>query len=333
VFPASPHTFYQSVVHFISCHQEEFPSLSNFFVQDVGNADGWRKLSHSALALQTATRSTFDSFANHTMYPSGPTFLEYLKRKTRKDSSTNWSVVQSDNVLAESSLFAQTFQCNVTVVWRHRGLWKLFLHRYGPQEQCSGIIILCAKMGTTLVNLAPPKAAVQFALRLCESTTNRVFPLHPATDDWFQNSAFTLDTPDSQKQSREIEEALEQATAQAVRIFPSFDRTQRDHPLQAAVLVEDNIAPDDSNDESVLTTSSFFNNSFVDDDISESSGPPRCTPPGIAAIPPHVQQNINVVAPLRALVRRRRIIVTSDDSQPSPLTASQGKQADAHRTV
>ena len=253
-----------------------------------------------------------------TSWTSCPVCLEYIRHKTGKDSK-NWGVIQSNNILAESSLFAQAHRCNITVIWRANGAWKLFLHQYSSQPSC--ITVLCARMSTALQNIARPLAPAHFVLRLSESSANRVFPIHPTSEDWFENACFTHDTPDSQDHVQQITAALEARP---------FDRSQREHPFQAPVVVDDGIAPDSPGDESEITTSSLYDNSFVDDDVSQSSGPPGCTPPSIAAIPKaQSHQNANVVAPLR-IMRRRRIVVSSDDESPSqPLTAPQGKQSGA----
>ena len=241
------------------------------------------------------------------MYRKGPTFLEYIEHKTGK-SSGNWGVIQSDNILAESSLFAQVHKCNITVVWRSEGLWKLFQHTYSADP--ISITILYANVGSTLVNLAKPSEPVKFALRLCSSTSNRALPLYPNSPDWFESSIFLPDIPASQELTASLK-----------------SRRPKEHRFQAPVEVEGDLHPDSSGDESEITTSSW-NNSFIDDDFSQRSGPPSLTPPEIARL----QQNSLAIAPLSDMRSRRRIIISSsDDSQP--LTASQGKQSGAPSSV
>ncbi len=276
--------------------------------------------------------------------------------------------MQSDNILAESSLFAQAWSCNVTVVWRCNGRWRLFTQQYSSDPHM--IVVLCARMNAKLV---AESRDVPARLMLCDSHANRIFPIFPIDDEWFNSSTFLPEVPlsqDSRALSLEVHRRNTTANMDMIRAFPAADggaleaapaaddthnadaadnppvddSVDRTTPVQnplppgesifkAQVEVVGGFA-DNAGDDSEITTSSAWNNSFVDDDASESSGPPAFTPPSIAAI-----SAFNRVAaqPLQQIsAARRRRIVSSDDSQenPNPIpTAPPGKQAGAHGVV
>lgn len=220
------------------------------------------------------------------------------------------------------------------------------------------IVVLCARTGTKLVKV---ERDVPAKLMLCESHTNRVFPVFPTDEEWFNSSAFQPDVPLSQG-SKQLSILLDKRSTDAntanIRATPATEGGASSAPAptraeginatapnmsdgasaapirngesiyQAQVEVEgDGEFADTSGDESEITTASAWATSLIDDETTDSPGPPGFTPPELRAISAY---NHAAAKPLKAIsAARKRRIVTSDDSQTETPSAPPGKQAGA----
>ena len=226
------------------------------------------------------------------------------------------------------------------------------------------IVVLCTRTGTKLVREERDTPA---KLMLCESHANRIFPVFPTDEEWFNSSTFQPDIPLSQG-SKQLSILLDKrntdANTASIRATPTTERNASSAPApahpgaiaapapnapgdrstapirngesvyQAQVEVDgdgDGNFADTSGDESEVTTASAWATSLIDDETTDSPGPPGFTPPELRAISVYNQA---AAKPLQAIsAARKRRIVTSDDSQTETPSAPPGKQVGAQDGV
>ena len=118
--PTSPISLYQSVLE----------SAMNDDIVEEMEVIFKMKLTESkdlAATLFRATRSRFQEVADNPMVFGGKTFNEYLRYK----KAASWDKIHQDHVLGEVSLVCQVWKLNIAVVWRHEGVWRVFVCIHG----------------------------------------------------------------------------------------------------------------------------------------------------------------------------------------------------------
>jgi hypothetical protein len=269
-----------------------------------------QKLSVSKLAasdLCKRTRMQFDSVKDNPMVLGGKTFVEYLQAK----GVNSWDKIAYDNVLGEVALCSQVWKLNIALVWRHEGVWRLFVATNGGASPI--LTVLYAK--TKVVVNREGEALFE------AGSAGRFFPLEalrPDGDEWFENDVFTFAVPDS-------------APVDTFEPIKSFQKIiDREFHFQSVVTHEGFRSPDTKSEITAEAAESELWNSFVDDEsVSQGSRP---TPDEIRAIPvPVIVATLNdsAKAALKPIVRRRKIIHTESESNSCDRQHTAGTAADA----
>jgi hypothetical protein len=232
------------------------------------------------------TRAKFDSVKDTPMIRNGKTFQEYLAYKKVQ----SWDKVGFDNALGEVSLCSHVWRINIALIWRHEGVWRLFV---APNGGASPIITLL--FARTKVNLEGTDIFSQ-------GSTNRFFPLIPTHDTWFDNEVFVPSTPDS----------IQVEQYPPIVLFEK--KIHKEFAFQSELHHEGSVSSDEESEVTADASQSALFDSFVDNtSVSQGSLP---TPPDIKEIPlPAKVQAINKAMSLPLAAIRRRRIVESDDEE------------------
>jgi hypothetical protein len=235
------------------------------------------------------TRAKFDSVKDTPMIRNGKTFQEYLDYK----KAQSWDKVGFDNALGEVSLCSHVWHINIALIWRHEGVWRLFVAANGGASPIITLLFARTKVDFQGTNIFSP------------GPTNRFFPLIPIEDTWFQSEVFIPSIPDSVQ-----EEQYPQIVLFEKKIHKEF-------AFQSELPHEGSVSPDEESEVTADASLSAIYNSFVDDSsVSQGSLP---TPQDIRDIPLSIKvQAINKAMAMPLTVIRRRRIIESDDEENPP---------------
>jgi hypothetical protein len=285
--PASLVSFYFSLIHASSIDKirVEMERIFKFPLSQPSK--------ELACHLQSLTRKSFDTVRDNPMVRGGKTFAEYLAYK----NATSWNRIPNDHVLGEMTLCCQVWKLNIALIWRHKGVWRLFVSAHGGASPI--VCLLYARNRTTIQSDGVPT--------LDFSPTCRFFPVDPLTDDWFTNEIFIPSIPNSVQEGEH-------------EIIQSFNATvHREFALQSEVGVDGAASTDESSIVTADLSASQLMDSFVDDDsVSQGSLP---TPPEIRAIPIQTVAaavNAAMAMPLQQVLRRRKRVISSDEDEAAP---------------
>jgi hypothetical protein len=291
-------SLYLSILH-ASTNHHIILEMEHLFQQKLSVS----KLTASDLCKKT--RMQFDVVKNNPMVRGGKTFAEYLQTK----GVSSWDKIAYDNVLGEITLCSQVWKLNIALVWRHDGLWRLFVATNGGASPI--LTVLYAK--TKVVINRDGEALFE------TGSAGRFFPLealHPDGEEWFENALFTSAIPDS-------------APVDSFEPIKAFQKhIDREFHFQSVVTHEGFRSPDTISEITAEAAESDLWNSFVDNDsVSQGSRP---TPDEIRAIPlPVIVSTINesAKAALKPIVLRRKIVVTESQEESQHRAASSAYDA------
>jgi hypothetical protein len=108
------------------------------------------------------------------MVAGGKTFTEYLAFK----GVDTWDKIAFDNVLGEMSLCSQVWKLNIALIWKHEGIWRLFVTTNGG---AAPILTVAYSKTAVAVNASGVTSFVP-------GTAGRFFPIEPLDADgmeWF----------------------------------------------------------------------------------------------------------------------------------------------------
>jgi hypothetical protein len=284
--PHSTVTLYHSILE-ASCNLSIISEMEVIFKRQL------KASKELACEIHQVTRSQFSQFQDCPMVRGGRTFNEYLTYK----GAQSWGEIANDHILGEISLCSQVWKLNIAVIWRHEGVWRLFISVNGGSSPI--LSLLYAKMKYVISTDGFPQ--------FCASTASRFFPLLPTKDDWFLNEAFIASIPNSVPED-EPQEII------------SFNRRVDKESLFASIVqTEGTVSSDTSSIVTADYASELLMDSFLDNEsVSQGSLP---TPPEIKAIPLKKQcETVNVIAsvPLHQItaIRRKRVIYSDSSSSP-----------------
>jgi hypothetical protein len=310
IFPTknSKLSFYQSIL--VACAQpnirpkllqEEKTHFSYILTKDV--------TSDVVSMFEQTTRAMFRGFADCAICStSNVTFNDYLERK--KASKNVWETMPEDHFLCTPSLVAQAWQLNIMILWKKRGITRIFALPHGTETSPIIPILFSADKSVLKPDgnpsiIASPSANRFYPLSICEDkaeTWESAFSAEPAMPDSVQSTLTPI------------------ITATFVK------KVDKEFAFQSSVMVDGpgkdgkEVSGDETSERTVDgldDESQALMDAFIDDqsDIDEQ-GPPSYNP---------VLEQVNKEMAIRKLteanlaifkqVRRRRIFDDDDDSQ------------------
>lgn len=303
-------SFYHSVL--IACSQ---PDLKSLLLQSERTHFSYilkKEITRDVVKLfEETTKAMFLGFADCAICSlSTTTFNDYLERKQAPKNV--WETMPEDHFLCTPSLVAQAWQLNIMIVWKRKGITKVFALPYGPHNAPIIPILFSADKsqlghdGNPVIVLSP--------------TANRFFPLSPCEDkaySWEESFVAVSEIPDSVQST-----SLPIITAKFVK------KTDKEFAFQSSVMVDGpgkggkEISEDEVSERTVdgLTENSqALMDSFINDQSdNEEHGPPSYNP-----ILEEVDKNMAMrkltEANMTMFKKIRRIRILDDDDDDVPI--------------
>jgi hypothetical protein len=310
IFPTknSKLSFYQSVL--VACAQpkvkskllqEEKTHFSHILTKDVTN--------DVVSMFEQTTNAMFRGFADCAICStSNVTFNDYLERK--KAPKNVWEAMPEDHFLCTPSLVAQAWQLNIMILWKKRGITRIFALPHGT-ETSPIIPVLFSADQSILKPDGNPSIIASFS-------ANRFYPLSICEDKvetW--ESAFSAEpaTPDSV-----------QSTLTPIITATFVKKIDKEFAFQSSVMVDgpgkngQEVSGDETSERTIdglNDESQALMEAFIDDQSdNDEQGPPSYNP---------VLEQVDKEMAIRKLteanlamfkqIRRRRILDDDDDSQ------------------
>lgn len=257
--------------------------------------------------FEQVTKAMFLGFADCAIVStSNITFNDYLERKHAKKNE--WNVMPEDHFLCTPSLVAQAWQLNVMVLWKRRGITRIFALPHGTID--SPIIpVLFSADKSFLTSDGNPSITASPKI-------NRFYPLcvcEDRADSW--ETAFTAEpmAPDSA-----------QSTLTPIITAKFVKKKDKEFAFQSPVMVDglnkdgQEVSEDESSEltiDGLSQQSQILMDAFINDQSDEdSTGPPSFNP---------ILEQIDKEMALRKLtetnmamfkqIRRRRILDYDDE--------------------
>ena len=256
------------------------------------------------------TRSMFRGFADCAICSvSNTTFNDYLARKQAPKNV--WEAMPEDHFLCTPSLVAQAWQLNIMIVWKRKGLMRVFALPHGSHD--SPIIpILFSADKAQLGHDGNP-------IIVSSPTANRFFPLCVCEDkleSWDSTFMAVPEVPDSV-----------QSTFSPIITAKFVKKIDKEFAFQAPVMVEGpgkdgkEVSTDEESEKTIdglSAHSQALMQAFINDqDDDNEQGPPAYNP---------VLEQVDKEMAMRKLteanitmfkqIRRRRIFDDDDDDVP-----------------
>jgi hypothetical protein len=285
-----------------------------------------KEITHDVASLfEQTTKAMFRGFADCAICStSNTTFNDYLERKNV--SKNVWEAMPEDHFLCTPSLVAQAWQLNILIVWKRRGITRVFALPHGLID--SPIIPILFSADKSLLDSHGNPSIV------ASPTANRFYPLavsEDKTDSW--ESTFTAE-------STEPESA--QSTKSPIITASFVKKIDKEFAFQSLVLVDgpgkdgkevssdtaSERTMDGLSEESQLLMQAFLNDQSDDDD----SGPPTYNPildqvDKEMAMRKLREANLNMFKQIR-----RRRIIEDDDEDLVPMIRIEHPNAPPHTT-
>ncbi len=265
------------------------------------------------LLFEQVTKSMFRGFADCAICSvSSTTFNDYLERKQAPKNT--WETMPEDHFLCTPSLVAQAWQLNIMIVWKRKGVMKVFALPHGSQDSPIIPILFSAdkaqigQEGNPII-VASPTANRFFPLCVCENKL----------DSWDTTFMAIPEVPDSA-----------QSTSAPIISATFVKKVDKEFAFQSSVMVDGpakdgkDVSADEASERTVdgLTAESqAIMDVFINDQSdNDESGPPSYNP---------VLEQVDKEMAMRKLteanvamfkkIRRRRIFDDDDDDVPMVL--------------
>ena len=274
------------------------------------------------LLFEQVTKSMFRGFADCAICSvSSTTFNDYLERKQAPKNT--WEAMPEDHFLCTPSLVAQAWQLNIMIVWKRKGLMKVFALPHGSHDSPIIPILFSADKAQQGQDGNP--------IIVTSPTANRFFPLcvcEDKLDSWDTTFMAVPEMPDSA-----------QSTSAPIISATFVKKVDKEFAFQSPVMVDGpgkdgkEVSADETSERTIdglSAESQAIMQAFINDQSDdEEPGPPSYNP---------VLEQVDKEMIMRSLteanvtmfkkIRRRRIFDDDDDvpmiciRQPSPAPPS-----------
>lgn len=251
------------------------PSVREKLLQRERNHFGYilgKEVTKEVVSLfEQVTKAMFLGFADCSIVStSNITFNDYLERKQAKKNE--WNVMPEDHFLCTPSLVAQTWQLNIMVLWKRRGLTRIFALPHGTIDSPVIPILFSADKSFLTPDGNPTITA--------SLTTNRFYPLcvcEDKADSW--ETTFTAEptVPESA-----------QSTLTPIITAKFVKKKDKEFAFQAPVMVDglgkdgQEVSEDEASEltiDGLSQQSQLLMDAFINDQSDEdSAGPPSFNP-------------------------------------------------------
>jgi hypothetical protein len=264
-----------------------------------------------ALLFEQVTKTMFRGFADCAICSlSNITFNDYLERKNAPKNV--WETMPEDHFLCTPSLVAQAWQLNIMVVWKRKGLMRVFALPHGSHD-APIIPILFSADKSQLGHDGNP-------IIVASTTANRFFPLSPCEDkveSWESTFVAAAEMPESI-----------QSTSTPIVTAAFVKKVDKEFAFQSSVMVDGpgkggkDVSEDEISERTIdglSEGSQALMQAFIDDQSENDEQGPPSFHPVLDEIDKEMALRKLTEANMSMFKKHRKKIICDDDDDDVPM--------------